>query len=92
MARSYFRRRMTAPATFSLFVREPPPGRGFLVLAGIHEVCRFLEALPLRLDFCFTRLTNAGEFDWIERRRARACAALGGPSMSREAARLVIRW
>jgi poly-gamma-glutamate synthesis protein (capsule biosynthesis protein) len=51
-----------------------------------------LEALPLGLDFCFTRLANAGEFDWIERRLARACAALGGPSISREAARLVIRW
>jgi poly-gamma-glutamate synthesis protein (capsule biosynthesis protein) len=53
---------------------------------------RRLEALPLGLDFCFTRLANAGEFDWIERRLARACAALGGPSISREAARLVIRW
>ena len=51
-----------------------------------------LEALPLGLDFCFTRLANAGEFDWIERRLALACAALGGPSISREAARLVIRW
>ena len=43
MAGSYFRRRMTAPATFSLFVRQLPPSRGFLVLAGIDEVCRFLE-------------------------------------------------
>jgi len=43
MAGSYFRRGMTAPATFSLFVRQLPPSRGFLVLAGIDEVCRFLD-------------------------------------------------
>ena len=34
MAASYLRRRMEAPATFSLFVRRLPPGRGFLVAAG----------------------------------------------------------
>lgn len=51
-----------------------------------------LEALPLGLDFCFTRLATADEFGWIERRLARSCAALGGPPVSREAARLVIRW
>lgn len=51
-----------------------------------------LEVLPLRLDFCFTRLADAGEFDWIERRLARACAALGDLTISREANRLEIRW
>jgi nicotinate phosphoribosyltransferase len=48
MALSYLRRRMTAPATFSLFVRDLPPGRGFLVAAGLEPV---LDALPdLRVD------------------------------------------
>lgn len=50
-----------------------------------------LEAVPLALDFCFTRLADADESDWIERRLARACAALGGPAVSREGARLVMR-
>jgi nicotinate phosphoribosyltransferase len=37
MAASYLRRGMTAPATFSLFVRRLPPTRGFLVSAGLGE-------------------------------------------------------
>jgi len=51
-----------------------------------------LEAVPLALDYCFTRLADADESDWIERRLARACAALGGPPVTREGARLVISW
>ena len=43
MAGSYLHRNMTAPAIFSLFVRQLPPNRGFLVLAGVDEACRFLE-------------------------------------------------
>ncbi|MEU5265546.1 nicotinate phosphoribosyltransferase [Amycolatopsis sp. NPDC021455] len=43
MAVSYLRRGMTGPATFSLFVRRVPPGRGFLVSAGIDECLDFLE-------------------------------------------------
>lgn len=43
MASSYSRRAMTAPATFSLFVRRLPPERGFLVAAGLEPVLEFLE-------------------------------------------------
>nr|WP_055502329.1 nicotinate phosphoribosyltransferase [Nonomuraea pusilla] len=43
MAAAYLRRGMTGPATFSLFVRELPPGRGFLVTAGLEDCLRFLE-------------------------------------------------
>lgn len=43
MASSYLRRSMNAPATFSLFVRRLPPGRGFLVAAGLEDVLRYLE-------------------------------------------------
>jgi len=43
MAASYLRRSMTGTATFSLFVRAPPPGRGFLVAAGLADCLRFLE-------------------------------------------------
>ncbi|MFF9038993.1 nicotinate phosphoribosyltransferase [Streptomyces sp. NPDC014892] len=37
MAMSYLREGMTAPATFSLFVRDLPPERGFLVTAGLES-------------------------------------------------------
>ncbi|MEU5982518.1 nicotinate phosphoribosyltransferase [Streptomyces sp. NPDC047434] len=36
MALSYLREDMRGPATFSLFVRDLPPGRGFLVAAGLE--------------------------------------------------------
>ncbi|MFB7917152.1 nicotinate phosphoribosyltransferase [Streptomyces sp. NPDC056061] len=42
MARSYLREGMSAPATFSLFVRDLPPNRGFLVCAGLEPVLDFL--------------------------------------------------
>jgi hypothetical protein len=43
MALSYLHEEMTVPATFSLFVRELPPDRGFLVASGIQ---RCLDLLP----------------------------------------------
>jgi nicotinate phosphoribosyltransferase len=43
MAASYLRRGMTDTATFSLFVRRLPPGRGFLVAAGLEPSLAFLE-------------------------------------------------
>jgi nicotinate phosphoribosyltransferase len=48
MAVSYLRRSMTGLATFSLFVRRLPPGRGFLVAAGLEDCLAFLD------DFSFT--------------------------------------
>jgi nicotinate phosphoribosyltransferase len=42
MAASYVHRSMSAPATFSLFVRALPPHRGFLVSAGVQDA---LDAL-----------------------------------------------
>ncbi|MEW1775515.1 nicotinate phosphoribosyltransferase [Streptomyces sp. NPDC086777] len=42
MALSYLREDMRAPATFSLFVRDLPPGRGFLVAAGLEPALDFL--------------------------------------------------
>lgn len=43
MAASYLREGMNEPATFSLFVRKLPPGRGFLVAAGLADVLRRLR-------------------------------------------------
>jgi nicotinate phosphoribosyltransferase len=45
MAASYLRRGMNQRATFSLFVRDLPPGRGFLVAAGLDETLSFLGQL-----------------------------------------------
>ncbi|CAL9325898.1 nicotinate phosphoribosyltransferase [Streptomyces sp. SudanB182_2057] len=43
MAMSYLREDMRSPATFSLFVRGLPPGRGFLVAAGLEAALDFLS-------------------------------------------------
>jgi len=43
MAASYLRRGMRQEATFSLFVRDLPPNRGFLVSAGLEPCLAFLD-------------------------------------------------
>jgi nicotinate phosphoribosyltransferase len=43
MAASFIRRRMDGQATFSLFVRDLPPNRGFLVAAGLDDCLAFLD-------------------------------------------------
>lgn len=43
MASSYLRRGMTAPATFSLFIRNLPEGWGFLVACGLGRCLEYLE-------------------------------------------------
>jgi len=50
MAAAYHRRRMFAPATFSLFIREYPPNRGYLVTAGLEDVLAFLESFRFSED------------------------------------------
>ena len=47
MAASYRRRGMHAPATFSLFVRDLPSERGFLVAAGLDACLDYLDGLAL---------------------------------------------
>jgi nicotinate phosphoribosyltransferase len=50
------------PATFSLFIRNLPPSRGYLVAAGLHEAVRFLR--DWRFDEEATsRLGRAAPFD-----------------------------
>lgn len=48
MAASYLRRSVTGQATFSLFVRNLPRDRGFLVATGLADCLQFLE------EFSFT--------------------------------------
>ncbi len=44
MAASYLRSGMTGAATFSLFVRQLPEDRGFLIAAGLEDCLTFLES------------------------------------------------
>lgn len=48
-----------------------------------------VEAVPLALDYCHTRLADADEAKWIARRFRRACAALGTDVAERDG-RLVV--
>jgi nicotinate phosphoribosyltransferase len=50
MAASYFEQKMFAPATFSLFVREYPPNRSYLVCAGLDPLLDYLENFHFRPD------------------------------------------
>jgi nicotinate phosphoribosyltransferase len=51
MVDAYRREGMAArPATFSLFVRAMPPGRGYLVAAGLDDALRWLEELHFGPD------------------------------------------
>ena len=43
MAASYLREGMRGPATFSVFARQLPRGRSFLVAAGLEDVLNFLR-------------------------------------------------
>jgi Bacterial capsule synthesis protein PGA_cap len=52
---------------------------------------RRLEAVPLKLDFCHTRLADGEEADWIRRRFIGACAELGTPAIERDG-RVVVTW
>ncbi|WP_338932794.1 nicotinate phosphoribosyltransferase [Streptomyces netropsis] len=50
MALSYLREGLTRPATFSLFVRDVPPDRGFLVAAGLESVLGYLSGFRVDAD------------------------------------------
>jgi poly-gamma-glutamate synthesis protein (capsule biosynthesis protein) len=52
---------------------------------------RRLEAVPLKLEFCHTRLADGEEAEWVRRRFRSACAALG-TEVSEEDGRLVTVW
>ena len=45
MGAAYYRQKMFAPATFSLFIRDYPPHRAYFVSAGLDEVLDFLASL-----------------------------------------------
>jgi len=57
MFQAYLDEGMEESATFELFVRKLPPGRNFLVAAGLEQALQFLETLAFSED----------EVAWIER-------------------------
>jgi nicotinate phosphoribosyltransferase len=57
MLQAYFEQDMTQTAVFELFVRKLPPGREFLVAAGLEQALEYLEALRFAPE----------ELEWIER-------------------------
>lgn len=68
--------------------------RGLLFLVTFDDRDRKparLEAVPIALDYCFTRLADPDESDWIADRFRRVCAAFG-TEVAEEDGRLVIKW
>jgi poly-gamma-glutamate synthesis protein (capsule biosynthesis protein) len=62
----------------------------FLVTFDEHGPSR-MEAIPLKLEFCHTRLADREEAAWIGSRFRAACAALG-TAVAEEDGRLVVIW
>jgi hypothetical protein len=50
-----------------------------------------LQALPLKLEFCHTRLAVGEDVAWMRRRFRSACATLG-TTVEQAADRLIISW
>lgn len=70
MAAGYFAQGFFFPATFSLFVRDLPPYRGYLVFVGLEEVLNELAAFRFSpADLAYLKETGlfAGDFlDYLE--------------------------
>ena len=65
MAQAYFQSRRMATATFSLFVRSYPANRGYFVVAGLKDVCDYLEELRFdsaAIDFLHSKQLFADDF------------------------------
>jgi nicotinate phosphoribosyltransferase len=45
MCASYFENKKIEPATFDVFIRRLPPGRGYFVFAGLEQVLRYIESI-----------------------------------------------
>ena len=66
------------------------PGLLFVVEVE-HGVPRRLEATPLKLDHCFTRVADGGDAAWIRRRFRELCVELGTET-TESGGRVVIDW
>ena len=61
MAQVFFRQKMFAPATFSLFIRQYPPNRAYFVSAGLEDVLDHLAAFRFE-DETLDYLRSGGRF------------------------------
>ncbi len=70
MAACYFDQEMHDEATFSLFIRNYPPHRGYFVAAGLEEVLKYLETFRFtESDLAFlesTGLFRASFLDFLQ--------------------------
>ena len=65
---------------------------GLLFLVTLDEAGPVeLEAIPLKLDYCHTRLADGDDYAWVVRRFRSACAELGS-EVREEHGRLVLTW
>jgi nicotinate phosphoribosyltransferase len=62
MSASYFAHDLDQPATFDLFARHLPPGRGYLVSCGLDPALDYLERLHFGAD-AVDYLASLGLFD-----------------------------
>jgi nicotinate phosphoribosyltransferase len=62
MMQAYWRQGMNATATFELFVRKLPPGRNFLVAAGLAQALDYLTTLRFGADE-LAWLADCGRFE-----------------------------
>ncbi len=67
MAAVYYQHQMVAPATFSLFIRDYPPNRGYFISAGLFEVLDFLESFRFtREDLDYLESTGLFSDDFLQ--------------------------
>jgi len=65
---------------------------GLLFLVEVEQGApRRLEAIPLKLEYCFTRLADGHDAAWIRRRFREQCAELGTETTESDS-RVVIDW
>ena len=67
MAQAFFNQGMSAPATFSLFIRNYPPHRGYFVFAGLEDVLDYLSNLRFsRTSLDYLLSTGLFSKDFLE--------------------------
>ena len=67
MLEAYAAHGMAETAAFELFVRKLPPGRGFLMAAGLEQVVEFLEEMRFSADeLAWLRSTGSFSADFLD--------------------------